>query len=216
MHKNSFDGSDSVQTATFGSRTYVVAAISILIVATILRLPYLGEISLWLDEAVYANNARTTLHNLVEVTRGNSTPLGLPLLLFVIEKFSVSAWIVRAPSVVFSVGAIAIILALPRVGIARGYCLAAGAVLAISPQQIRYAQEVREYALSVFVVAMLLYLFLKYLDRSSVRNLVLLAIGLAATPFLAYGSCFAALAIIVCAAFIPSDRGTKDGSSIRS
>jgi hypothetical protein len=209
MHKNPPDGSDSSPIAMIGSRTYVAAAISILTVATILRLPHLG-VSLWFDEAIMAPNARTTLQNLIEVTRSaNSNPLGLPLLLFVIEKFSLSAWIVRAPSVVFSVGAIAVILALPRVGIMRGYCLAVAAVLAISPQQIRYAQEVREYALSVFVVATLVYLFFKYLDKGSVRNLILLAIGIAATPFLAYGSCFAALAVIACTAFIPSDRGTK-------
>ena len=207
INKNLLDGSDSGPIV--GSRPYLVAAISILIIATILRLPHLG-VSLGFDEALYANNARTTLQNLIELTRSNySSPLGLPLVLFVIEKFSVSAWIVRAPSVVFSVGAIAVILALPRVGIVRGYCLAVAAVLAISPQQIRYAQEAREYALSVFVVATLVYLFFKYLDKGSVRNLVSLAIGIAATPFLAYGSCFAALAIIVCIAFIPSDRATK-------
>ena len=188
MHKNPPDGSDSPPIAPIGSRTYAAAAIFILIVATILRLPHLG-VSLWFNEAIMAPNARTTLQNLIEVTRSaNSNPLGLPLLLFVIEKFSISAWIVRAPSVVFSVGAIAIILALPRVGIVRGYCLAVAAVLAISPQQIRYALEVREYALSVFVVATLVYLFFKYLGKGSVRNSASLATGIAATPFLAYGS----------------------------
>src|SRR5262245_42586493 len=209
MHMIPRDGLDSWPQATIGSRAYVTAAISILTVATILRLPHLG-VSLWFDEAIMAPNARTTLQNLIEVTRSaNSNPLGLPLLLFVIEKFSLSACIVRAPSVVFSVGAIAVILSLPRVGIMRGYCLAAAAVLTISPQQIRYAQEVREYALSVFVVATLVYLFFKYLDKGSIRNLISLAIGIAATPFLAYGSCFAALAIIVCTAIISLDRGTK-------
>src|SRR5260370_40853186 len=112
LQKNPRDGSDGAPIATIGSRAYVAAAISILIIATILRLPQLG-VSLWFDEALYANNARTTLQNLIELTRSNySSPLGLPLVLFVIEKFSVSAWIVRAPSVVFSVGAIAVILAL--------------------------------------------------------------------------------------------------------
>jgi uncharacterized membrane protein len=208
-HKNLLDGSDSAPIATIGSRTYVAAAISILITATILRLPYLG-VSLWFDEALYAENARTTVQNLIELTRSNySSPLGLPLLLFVIEKFSISASIVRAPSVVFSVGAIAVILALPRVGIVRAYSLAVAAVLAISPQQIRYAQEVREYALSVFIAATLVYLFFRYLDNGSVRNLLSLAIGIAATPFLAYGSCFVALAVIICTVFIPSDRATK-------
>src|SRR5262245_11065557 len=168
MYKNPSDSSNSFSIATIGSQTYVASAISILIVATVLRLPHLG-VSLWFDEALYANSARATLQNLIEVTRSlQSTPLGLPLLLFVIEKFAVSASIVRAPSVIFSVGAIALILALPRVGIVRGYCLAVAGVLAISPQQIRYAQEVREYALSVFVVATLIYLFFKYLDKGSV------------------------------------------------
>jgi hypothetical protein len=209
LHKNPLDGSGDAPIATIGSRAYVIAAISILIMATILRLPHLG-VSLWFDEALYANNARTTLQNLIELTRSNySSPLGLPLLIFVIEKFSISASIVRAPSLVFSVGAIAVILALPRVGIVRGYSLAVATVLAISPPQIRYAQEVREYALSVFIVATLVYLFFRYLDKGSVRNLVSLTIGVAATPFLAYGSCFAALAVIVCTAFIRSDRATK-------
>ena len=43
-------------------------------------------------------------------------------------------------------------------------------------------------------------LVLQIFKQSSVRNLVSLAIGIAATPFLAYGSCFAALAVIVCTA----------------
>ncbi len=87
--------------------------------------------------------------------------------------------------------------------------MAAAAVLAISPAQIRYAQELREYAFSVFVVAMQMYLFFQYLEKSSLRNQVALTIGIAAAPFLAYGSCFSSLAIIVCAAIIHSDRGSK-------
>ena len=201
------DESGYYKVAPIGLRTYLAVAMSILVVATILRLIHLGEISLWVDEAIYANSARTTLQDLIGTTRhGNSTPLGLPLLLFVIEKFSVSPWIVRLPSVFFSVGALGIILALPRVGISRGYCLAIAAVMAVSPSQIRYAQEVREYALSVCAVAAMLYFFFKYLDNGSFRNQVFLTTSIAVTPFLAYGSCFAALAIIVSLAIIHSDQ----------
>jgi uncharacterized membrane protein len=211
LNNNSPDGSGSFPAATIGSRTYIAAAILILIVAMILRLLHLGEISLWIDEATLANLSRTTtLQHLIDLTRSRfSSPLGMPLLAFIIEKFSVSTWILRFPSVLFSVGAIAIILALPRVGISRGYCLAAAAVLAISWSQIRYAQELREYALSVFVVAVQMYLFFQYLEKSSLRNQVALTIGIVAAPFLAYGSCFSALAIIVCTAIIQSDRGSK-------
>jgi hypothetical protein len=198
------------QVATIESENFIAVAVIIVIVATTLRLIFLGKFSLWIDEAIYANNAHTTLRNLFEITRdNNTTPIGLPLLLFVIEKFSSSTWILRFPSVLFSVGAIVIILSLPRVGISRGYCLVVAAVMAISPSQIRYAQEVREYALSVFAVAVLLYFFFKYLEKGSLSNLIALTIGIAATPFLAYGSCFAALAVIGSIAIVHSDRWSK-------
>jgi hypothetical protein len=204
------DKSGYYKVVPIGPRTYSAVAILILIVATILRLIHLGETSLWVDEAIYANSARTTLQDLIETTRhGNSTPIGLPLLLFVIEKFSVSPWIVRLPSVIFSVSAIGIILALPRVGITRGYCLAIAAVMAVSTAQIRYAQEVREYALSVFAVAVMLYFWFKYLDNNSTKNLAALTTATAVAPFLAYGSCFAALAVIVSLAIIHSDQKSK-------
>lgn len=201
---------DAAETRSIGSRTYIAAAVSILVAATILRLLHLGEISLWVDEAMVANESRTTLQNLIDLTRSeHSSPLGMGLLLFIIEKFSVSPWILRFPSVLFSVGAIAVILALPRVGMSRGYCLGAAAVLAISPSQIRYAQEVREYALSVFIMAVQMYLFFQYLEKSSFRNQVALTISIAAAPFLAYGNCFSSLAIIVTSAAIHPDRGSK-------
>jgi uncharacterized membrane protein len=210
LNTNSQAASGGFPVASIGSRTYIAAAISILVVATILRLVHLGEISLWIDEAILANLSRTTLWNLIDLTRSYySSPIDMPFLVYIIEKFSSSVWILRFPSVLFSVGAIAVILALPRVGMSRGYCLAAAAVLAISPSQIRYAQELREYALSVFVMAVQLYLFFQYLEKRSLRNQVALIVGIAAAPFVAYGNCFSSLAIIVCAAIIHPNRGSK-------
>jgi hypothetical protein len=153
----------------------------VVLTALALRTYHLGTRSLWFDEALDANISRgplteteegfrssllphtpgeSSLHRLLEDTRGlNSAPVAHPYLLFLIQRVSHGATAVRIPSVLASVLAVVIVL-ITEVGGGRTAGLLAAALLALSSTQIRYAQEVREYSLSVLFAAMMLYYFL--------------------------------------------------------
>jgi hypothetical protein len=194
------------------------AAVGIVLLAAALRLWDLGGPALWLDEAVYANNSRGSFAEVLEATRTrNSSPLTLPLVLWVVQSsVESSAWVVRLPSVVASVAAVAVVAMSSRVGVPRGVALLAAFLLAVAPVQVEYAQEVREYALSVLATAALLFASLAYLrgpagtlgpaavDRhrpggpgaSRRRRRAGLVAVLVVVPWLSYGAVLAALAVV--------------------
>lgn len=175
---------------------YQKLAIGILALTVVLRVWNLTGTSLWYDEAVYLLNSQGTFSEVVENTQlRNSSPLGLPLLLWLIDgMFGLNALSARLPSVIFGVGAVGLMLALPRVGISRVTALVAAGLLAVGQLQIMYAQEVREYALSILASAAILWAFLNAVNNDRWRTLIGLAV---LTPWLSYGACFAILAAIV-------------------
>jgi hypothetical protein len=84
-------------------------------------------------------------------------------------------------------------LLLPRVGVSQTVALAAAALLAIGQMQVYYAQEVREYGLSILVAAWML---MAGLHAGRTGRWIPLAIAGAAAPWLSYGPCFAYLAVL--------------------
>lgn len=161
----------------------------ILVLAGGLRLYRLADRSLWLDEAKVALFARQSIPKTVSSIRlAGSSPVAYPLLLNLVQRVDDSALAVRLPSAVFSLAAVALLLCLPRVGVARPAALIAGAILAVSPSQIRYAQEVREYSLSVLVAAAMIYAFASSLEEETgQRTRGLFLLGLFVAPLVQYG-----------------------------
>lgn len=167
---------------------FVVAASLVFCAGVGLRTYHLGDRSLWYDEAVTANISRGTITQMVEGTRSASAPILHPLILYVAERFSTTSVAVRAPSAAASILAVLVLLAMVYAGLSREAALLSGAILALSASQVRYAQEVREYSLSVLVAACLVFLLLRWeVAGSRSRQPVLLYGVLFIAPFVQYG-----------------------------
>lgn len=130
------------------SRNQIALALTLL--ALIVRLVGLGQHSYWFDEAREIQRALTAWPQVLFVNEGADPPL-YRLLLAPLTRLSLAEFWLRLPSALFSAAAVYLLflwlslLGLPTVGI-----LAAG-LLAFSPVEIFYAQDVSQYALTVFL-----------------------------------------------------------------
>jgi predicted membrane-bound mannosyltransferase len=125
-----------------GRSLFFAAAVLLLVAGGALRIHRLGDRSLWYDEAVTANGSRGTLLQVLEVTRHCSAPIIHPYILYLAEKVGNGPVAARAPSVLASLLAILVMLALVRAKVNPIAALFAAALLSFSASQItrkRYA-----------------------------------------------------------------------------
>jgi len=189
---------------TLDKKNYTILSSVVLVVAAILRFHNLGGAELWFDEAVYANNAIGCLNPLMHLNgseacgggfsqfilaarQHGSSPIFLPFVYFVLGESIRDPFSIRVLPMIFSLGAVLVLLLLTRVGVDRRICLLAAFMCALSPAQVQYAQEVREYSLGVLGSSMCLYAFFDYINRRNCWPLILMAF---IVPFLSYGAIF--------------------------
>lgn len=197
-------------------RIFLLASILIILLAASLRVYHIAQRSLWLDEAIAANISRGTLPETLTLTRGlHSAPITDPLILYAVEKVSSGPLAVRMPSLVASV--LAVFLMLCFVTIPSIDCKTAGLaalMLTVSAAQIRYAQEVREYSLSVLYAGVLLYAYLSYISKKEQGNSpILLYLTLFFAPLVQYGLVLFSLGVLS-ALLILTFNGNKRGRRI--
>jgi hypothetical protein len=193
-------------------RTFLLIAAFLLTTATGLRIYHVGGRSLWSDEAIVATISRGTLYDKAFVphpSRGTfaevldqtrtwgSYPVFYPCMLYLVEKVGGGPIAVRAPSVLASILAVLVMLAMGRVGVSRGAALFSAAILAVSTAQIRYAQEAREYSLSILFASVMIFCFLQWIRaRSGSTHPLLLYAALFLAPFIQYGLVLFAFGIL--------------------
>jgi uncharacterized membrane protein len=182
----------------YGGRFFPIVALILLTVATALRVYHLGDRSLWYDEAITANISRGELTQVLEGTRNKSSaPVVHPYILYLMEQVGKGPVIARVPSVLASLLAVFMMLAMVRAKVNHSAALFSAAILAVSASQIRYAQEVREYSLSVLLAAGLVFCLLRWeASGSRYRHPAVLYSALFLAPLIQYGLVFLALAIL--------------------
>jgi hypothetical protein len=171
-------------------RAFLLVSVLLLSLAGALRIYHLSQRSLWLDEAIAANISRGTLPETVVLTRAfHSAPILDPLILWSVEKISAGSLAVRMPSLIASMLAVLLMLCFARIpGIGWQTAVLSALMLTVSAAQIRYAQEVREYSLSVLYAGVLLYCFLLYTAHREERGArMFLYLALFGAPFVQYG-----------------------------
>jgi hypothetical protein len=178
-------------------KVYLVLGLTVLLLAGGFRFHRIGERSLWLDEARIANYARQSLVDNITKTRlGSSSPVAFPLILQAVQRVDDSPFAARSTAAVFSLLAIVALLALPSFGFDRGAALVSASILAVSPTQVRYAQEVREYSLSVLLASLsVLALVAVIRQRKSARLLIVSVAFLA--PLAQYGLVLLVVALVL-------------------
>jgi uncharacterized membrane protein len=179
------------------SRLFPIAALLLLTLATSLRLYHLGDRSLWFDEAVTANISQGTVTQVLEETRLVSAPVVHPYILYVVQKVGKGAVAVRLPSVLASLLAVLMMLVMVRAKVSYNAALFSAAIFAVSASQIRYAQEVREYSLTVLWAVSMIYCLLRW-EAGGRRNrhLALLYVTFFFAPLIQYGLVFLAFGIL--------------------
>jgi hypothetical protein len=150
---------------------------------------------MWFDEALDANIARLDLtqteegfgepdlpppaastvtgglRELLDDTRAlNTAPMVHPYLMYLIQRFARGAGVLRAPSALASVLSVVAVLSTVIAGVSPPAALIAAGMMTVSASQIRYAQEVREYSLSVLLASLLVYLFLRVVAPNATRR----------------------------------------------
>ena len=176
-------------------QNYSLISLFIVLIAGTLRFYNLGGNSLWLDEAIYANVPLTDFGLLLEYTRHrNSSPIFLPYIYHLFGEGLRDPLLIRLPPAIFSMLSVGVLLAFPKTGVSRLAAVLAAFMLAISPIQVFYAQEVREYSLSVLMSCFMLFAFSGLIYKRTKSWGILFSTVLFFTPLTAYGTIFMALA----------------------
>ncbi len=165
-----------------------------------LRFYDLGGNSIWLDEAVAANNARGTFWEAVQNTRhSNSSPILYPLVLWMVQKVESSAFTVRMVPAAASLATVAALLFLmPRVGVSRWAAFTAGLLATVSAEAIRHAQDAREYSIDALVAVLMTAGMISHLQRRKMGGgtNVLLCASLFVAPLVQYGLVLFGIAVL--------------------
>lgn len=207
----------------FSRRFFLIGAVLLLSIGTVLRVYHVGIRSLWFDEALAANISRGRLteverafgtgtraqakantwlgtpSKVLEATRSlSSAPVVHPYILYLTQKVGRGPVAVRAPSVLVSLLALVVMLAMARVKVSHNAVLFSAAMLTVSASQIRFAQEAREYSLSILFAAILIFCLLKWeAGGSRSGHPALLYAALFFAPFIQYGLVLFAFGILI-------------------
>lgn len=144
---------------------YRALCLATILVGFAIRVHSLGERSLWFDESMEYWVARSLLPDLLAtVRRGLQDPPLYSMILHFWLKIGQNEFIMRFLSMIFSMGSILGAIVLSRVSLGRKASIITGALMAVSVPDIRFAQEVGQYALMSLALTWnitFLYLFFK-------------------------------------------------------
>ena len=160
-----------------------------------LRLWHLGSKSLWLDEGATVALARTSWQHFVWVWWYGEANLQTVYFLLMrgwIHLGQSEAWL-RLPSALFGIASIPLIFVLARKFVGAAPALASAALLAFNPTHVSYSQEARSYTLTIFLVLLSTYFFVRAVELDRRKDWVLWTV----VSILAfYSHDFAALVLI--------------------
>ncbi len=181
------------------SHLYLAAIICMIGAAAILRFYELSVNSLWLDEAVAANNARGSFAELIWNTRSrNSSPILYPLILFAIQKWQSTSLTVRlVPALASVLTVVAVLSLLPRFGVDRRVAWLTALMSTVSTAAIMHARDAREYSTDVLLAILLISGLLAFLQAN---KKTLLGISLFLAPLLQYNLVLLSAAVVGTAA----------------
>ncbi len=146
----------------------------ILALSLILRLVNLGQ-SLWLDEAISVNIARSLPFKSI-ILYFSPSDFHPPLFYLVLKSwvwlFGASEISARLPSVIFGLATVYVIYLLGKKLYEEKIALIAATLLATAPLHIYYSQEARMYMLAAFLVSLSAYFFMSVLEKDKIVNWV--------------------------------------------
>lgn len=137
----------------------------IVVLAAVLRLLYLPDKSLWLDEAFSAWTARLDWLSFVTVLSEERNMTFYYLLLHLWLGLGESEFVLRSLSVIFAVATVPVLYALATHLFGMRVGLVGALLLAVNAFHIQYAQEARGYSLVMFLVTTASLFFVRGIER---------------------------------------------------
>ena len=140
----------------------------LLLLAFVCRVLFLGEQSLWLDEAVIY--IQTKQKNVLDVYRnvmeyeGHIGPVYHMLNYFFTKLFGFSEWALRFPSALYGTITVYLTYKIAKTLFSWRIALYAALILAVSPFHIWYSQEARMFSLWGMFILITVYLFIKIIQ----------------------------------------------------
>lgn len=189
---------------TAKSDTLFVALLTL--AAAILRLLHLGAKSLWFDEPLTVALARISWPSFIRFWRdGEAAYQGAYFLLMRgwLRLGDSEAWI-RLPSALFAIASVPLIYILARRLAGDKAALAAAALLAFSPTDVYYSQEARGYTLTILLVLLSAWFFVRAVEENRERDWLLWTVF---SALAVYSHFFAALVLVAqaCSLFALKD-----------
>jgi mannosyltransferase len=180
---------------------YLWFMVAILLAGAFLRIYDLGTESIWVDEGFAIRAAKLSVSQGIDLSIGQDRhpPLHIFLLHFWEKTFGTSEFGTRLLSAVFGILAIYFIYKIGGALFDRPTGTLAALLLAFSPYQVRYSQEVRMYALLALLAAASMYFFIKLLQRRSFFNIAAYAV---CSVLLLYTHTFGVLIVVAQNAYI--------------
>jgi len=184
----------------------VVAGLTL--AGALLRLLTLGGESLWYDEAAMYHLVQGSWREVLAANAvGNSSPPVFPLLLGALTAPDSSEAALRAPAALAGILSIPAAWLLAREFVDSPWAFLAPLLTALSPVQVEYSQEVREYSLSFLAACCLLIAWARFLREATPRHAALVALSSVAAVCIQYGTALlAAGANLVFVAFAAWER----------
>jgi 4-amino-4-deoxy-L-arabinose transferase-like glycosyltransferase len=139
--------------------------VALLLLATLLRFPGLGARSLWFDEALSVSISRLDTYDVLLNVPGSFHPPGYYLLLHLWQPLGDSAFVLRFPSSLLSLLAMALTCRLACEFFGRRAAWSAASGMALSPFQVYYAQEARMYGPAIALGAGVVWAFLRAVQK---------------------------------------------------
>lgn len=135
-------------------RAVMIAAVAVGIALRLIQ--YLGNRSLWMDEALLVDQALSAPSLTSPLYGGQVAPVGYLLLLRVIAWFSTSELALRLPSLLAGAAALALFPAAARRWVDDRAAAWGAVAFAAFPYAVYFSSEVKQYALDTLVVTALL------------------------------------------------------------
>ncbi len=161
------------------SRAWLIALLAIVLLAFALRMAQIGQLRMWGDEGFSVYSANRDLYAITFEGKDVDPhpPLYYYLLHFYLPLAGFSELSIRFFSVFFGTATVVLIFAIGRKMFDAHVGILAAALAAIAPFGVQYSQEVRMYALVMFLGALALWFFVRIanselgiVNRPSPRN----------------------------------------------
>jgi hypothetical protein len=159
----------------------------IAVAAILVRLAWLDRSSYWLDEILETFTLRESWSGFWRSLRWQALQAPLDYVLRkLFETLDPVDWVRRLPSIVWGAGCVLAFGSLVRRRGGEAIGLSAALLLALAPYHVRYSQEVRPYALGLFLLCCALLTLETYLADGRRRDLLLFYLCCLATLYTLY------------------------------